>query len=211
MTDYKRLEPLVEEIARNIESDPARHRPPSPVAWVSGMWHWGTRPAWVARLIGILENRDLLNEILDPVGPQLSAPRFHPWVWGSARDLWDDGHYREAVQAAATSVEQQTQMKLDSVVSGATLYSEAFNLKGRTGVRQLRFDEIKEASTGGAFTQTWKSAHEGAAFFGRGCSLGIRNLVSHNIDPLPEQVGMEYLAALSVLARWVDDAMVQQS
>ncbi len=74
----------------------------------------------------------------------------------------------------------------------------------------MRLPHVKATAADGSATQDWKSAHEGAAFFGRGCSLGIRNLVSHNIDPLPEQVGMEYLAALSVLARWVDEATVKQ-
>lgn len=209
-SELQRLEPLVEEIARSLEDDPARHRPPSPGMWVAGMWHWRTRPAWVERLIGILESQDRRDAIFTPVGPRLSASRFHQWVWNAAKDLWDNGHYREAVQAAATAVERQTQLKLGCDVSGANLYSDAFSLQSRPSERRLRLPHVEATAPDGTATQGWKSAHEGAAFFGRGCSMGIRNLVSHNIDPLPEQVGMEYLAALSVLARWVDEATVEQ-
>ncbi len=117
--ELQRLEPLVEEIARSLEDDPARHRAPSPVAAFAGMWRWSTRPAWVERLIGIVESRDRRDAILTPVGPRLSASRFHQWVWNAAKDLWDNGHYREAVQAAATAIERQTQLKLGRDVSGA--------------------------------------------------------------------------------------------
>ncbi|MYE68281.1 MAG: hypothetical protein F4236_09205, partial [Acidimicrobiia bacterium] len=48
----------------------------------------------------------------------------------------------------------------------------------------------------------WRSAHYGAAHFGRGCAQAIRNLATHRTDDRTEQVALEYLAALSVLARW---------
>jgi hypothetical protein len=43
-----------------------------------------------------------------------------------------------------------------------------------------------------------------------GIYAGIRNPLTHE-DPrdLNEQVGLEYLAALSVIARWVDEAEVE--
>ena len=40
--------------------------------------------------------------------------------------------------------------------------------------------------------------------FGRGCAQGIRNLNAHGTGELPKQEALEYLAALSVLARWVE-------
>ena len=124
--------------------------------------------------------------------------------------LWDDGHYREAVQAAATAVEQQTKRKVDrGDLSGGDLYLGVFMPGGKPGERRLRFRNIEEYTAGGDTTQDWTSAHRGAAFFGQGCSQGIRNLVSHNTDDVDEQVALEHLAALSVLARWVDTATVQ--
>ena len=44
--------------------------------------------------------------------------------------------------------------------------------------------------------------------FGQGCALSIRNLNAHGTRELPEQEALEYLAALSVLARWVDECDV---
>ena len=208
--ELQRLAPLVEEIASAVESDPTRHRPPSVVVAFSGMWSWSTYPRWVERLIGILENRARRNEIFNPAGPSLSAPQLHSWVWNAATDLWGDGHYREAVQAAATAVERQTKLKIDrGDLSGAKLYAEAFGLQTKPGTRRLRFPHLEAETSDGQTTQDWNSAHDGAASFGRGCSLGIRNVVSHNIEALTEQVALEHLAALSVLARWVDTTEVQ--
>src|ERR1700677_536387 len=48
-------------------------------------------------LIGILRGRDRRAAVMGPKGPQLSATGMHPWVWGVAASLWDDGHRREAV------------------------------------------------------------------------------------------------------------------
>lgn len=52
-------------------------------------------------------------EIMGTVGPKLEAAKMHRWVWIPAAELWDDGHRREAVQAAATSIfDQQLPAKL---------------------------------------------------------------------------------------------------
>lgn len=45
-----------------------------------------------------------------------------------------------------------------------------------------------------------------------GVFAGIRNPLSHESDQeLTEQEALEYLASLSVLARWVDDSSVEAS
>lgn len=40
---------------------------------------------------------------------------------------------------------------------------------------------------------------------GMGCAQGIRNPQAHPSDDITEQEALEQLAALSVLARWVDE------
>ena len=206
----QRLEPVVEDLARAIESDSSRHSPPSRLVYTSGMWSWSMHVSWTERLVGILENRSLRDELFTPAGPRLAASQLHWWVWNAAVALWDDGHYREAVQAAATAVEQETKRKVDrGDLSGGNLYLDVFMPGGKPGERRLRFVNIEEYTADGNTTQDWTSAHRGAAFFGQGCSQGIRNLVSHNTDDVDEQVALEHLAALSVLARWVDTAMVR--
>lgn len=157
------------------------------------------------RLIGILEKREDEQRILGPAGPTLAATRLHQWVWHAAANLWDGGHHKQAVNAAAAAVEEQTQLKLDlGNLSGTKLYSEAFRLDTKPGERRLRFKHLTERTADGNLTETWKSAHQGAMNFGQGCVLGIRNLNAHGTGELPEQEALEYLAALSVLARWVD-------
>jgi hypothetical protein len=52
---------------------------------------------------------------------------------------------------------------------------------------------------------SWKSQQEGVRFFGAGCFRAIRNPAAHEEDvDWSEQETLEYLAALSALARWVD-------
>lgn len=59
-------------------------------------------------------------------------------------------------------------------------------------------------------SDTYKSVQRGAMTFAEGVFAGIRNPLSHEADQeLREQEALEYLAALSVLARWVDDSTVE--
>ena len=123
-------------------------------------------------------------------------------------NLWDGGHYKQAVNAAAAAVEEQTQLKLRrGDLSGADFSTRAFKV-GKVGEtpdgRRLRFQHLDELTEDGKRNQSWVSAHEGAMRFGRGCAQGIRNLNAHGTSELPEQEALQYLASLSVLARWVD-------
>ena len=145
-----------------------------------------------------------------PQGPGLSSEGLHPWVWNAAASLWLGDNYKQAVNEAAAAVEERTQQKLDrGDLGGTKLYTEAFSLDTKPGNRKLRFPHIVEMTKDGEMTQNWKSAHQGAMHFGQGCSLGIRNLNAHGTGELSEQEALEYLAALSVLARWVDTAEVR--
>ncbi len=169
---------------------------------------WGPARAETRRLIGIIENQELSARILGPAGPALAASGLHRWVWNAAVDLWDGGHFKQAVNAAAAAVEEQTQLKLDrGDLGGADLYTQAFKtdkIGEKPAGRRLRFPHLDEQTEDGKRTQSWTSAHEGAMHFGRGCAQGIRNLNAHGTGDLSEQEAIEHLAALSVLARWVD-------
>jgi hypothetical protein len=48
-------------------------------------------------------------------------------------------------------------------------------------------------------------------FFAQGCMMRIRNLFEHHDDEPSEQVALECLAALSLLARWIDEAEVRDA
>lgn len=193
-----RSERLIEDIARELDG--------GCVGDVSGNPY--TAIAATNRLIGILENQEVSEQILGPPGPNLAANRLHPWIWHAVVNLWHGGNYKQAVNAAAAAVEEQTQLKLDrGDLSGTDLYTQAFKVD-KVGTkpdgRRLRFPHIDELTSDGKRNKNWTSAHQGAMNFGQGCAQGIRNLNAHGTGDLPEQEALECLAALSVLARWVD-------
>ena len=205
--ELQKMQPLIEQIAARIDPDNAGR-----LKETESGWGWHKAHSETLRLIGILEQQTDYLRILGPVGPTLAADRLHRWVWNAAISLWDSGHFKQAVHAAATTVEEQTQLRLDrGDLSGADLYTQAFKV-GKVGDapdgRRLRFKHLEELTEDGKRNQSWVSAHEGAMHYGRGCAQGIRNLNAHGTGELPKQEALEYLAALSVLARWVHECRV---
>lgn len=64
------------------------------------------------RAIVQLTRQSELEEKLGENAPRMDAAKLHAWVWDGARWLWQSGHLREAVTAAAIVVNAQTQTKL---------------------------------------------------------------------------------------------------
>ncbi len=168
-------------------------------------------PEWKRQREAVLEAQALLSrkreidENLGDKAPSLSASGFHPWVWEGARALWQSGYYRSAVEDAAKKVNAETQNKLGRRdVSEAELFKFAFSEDlPRVGGARLR----RMAPEPG--NKTYASMQRGARTLAEGIYAGIRNPLGH-ADPadLDEQVALEYLAALSILARWVDQSLV---
>jgi len=152
-----------------------------------------------------LEKQALVDDIVRPSGPQLAPAQLHPWVWNAAVDLWDHGHFSEAVRAASSAIFDRhlpAKVGYESPQGAADLITKAFSLNPPSSSEaRLRFTDLAEG------TQDWKSAHEGAMNFGRGCAKGIRNVTTHGATP-SEQEALEALASLSLLARWIDEADV---
>ncbi|MCX5076924.1 TIGR02391 family protein [Streptomyces sp. NBC_00513] len=146
-----------------------------------------------------------VRERLGDNAPQISASAMHPWVWDGAKALWQSGHFREAVTAAARKVNAETQNRVGRRdVSEASLFQSVFSKDApKPGQPRLRL----MADDGG---DTFRSVHRGAMAFAEGCYAGIRNPNSHEdgLPELPEHEALEQLAAFSVLARWVDGATV---
>ncbi len=153
----------------------------------------------VERGLGILAERDKWEANLAPDGPVVPADQFHPWVWQAALTLWDSKHYRQAVHAAATAITAHTQTKLGrSDVADDALMQEAFSPNPpQTGRPRLR-------CPGNSNDQTVKSRQRGALQYAVGCYFAIRNPAAHETVEWDQQVAAEHLAALSVLARWID-------
>lgn len=148
---------------------------------------------------------DEIRKNLGEDAPELSAAKFHPWIWSGAQSLWRSGHYRSAVEDAAKKLNAETQNKIGRRdLSESKLFQEAYSDKpaapGKSRLRRVKNDG----------SDTYKSMQRGAMALAEGIYAGIRNPFNHE-DPkdIDEQVALEYLAALSVLARWVDESEVE--
>jgi hypothetical protein len=153
----------------------------------------------VFRGLGILDDQDEWAENLSPEGPVLPADRMHPWVWDAAMTLWDSGHYRQAVHAAATAINAHTQAKVARRdIADDKLMQEIFSDDPpRPGRSRLR-------CPGDPMDQTVHSRQRGARQYAVGCFFAIRNPAAHEDMEWAQQEALEYLGSLSVLARWID-------
>lgn len=150
---------------------------------------------------------DVEEDVERPELPSAAVSGMHPWVRDVAARLWQDGHRRQAVQAAAANVETWLRAKLAvHEGSSASLVASAFATSSPgPGSPRLRFPDLEPEGS-----DRWKSAHDGAGAFGRGCMLRIRNLYAHSGRSDADE-DLEALAALSLLARWIDSAEVVES
>ncbi|GAB3619066.1 hypothetical protein GCM10027417_03260 [Glutamicibacter endophyticus] len=139
--------------------------------------------------------------------PEISAANLHPWIWSGARSLWQSGHFVQAVRDAATKLNAETQNKVGRRdVSETDLFKQSFSLdEAKPGKARLRRLSPEDSDT-------YRSVQRGAMAFAEGVFAGIRNPLSHEVDQeMSEQVALEHLAALSVLARWVDESSVEHA
>ncbi|KHJ74246.1 TIGR02391 family protein [Rhodococcus sp. Chr-9] len=152
-----------------------------------------------------LQREHELRENLGENAPELSAAELHPWIWEGAKSLWRSGHYREAVGGAIRKLNAETQNKVSRRdVSETNLFKQAYSMdQPKADAARLR--RMKDDGS-----DTYKSVQRGAMALAEGVFAGIRNPLSHEVDQeLSEQEALEYLAALSVLARWVDQSDVE--
>lgn len=173
----------------------------------SSLDEWKRHREAARRAIVELERREEIAEKLGDNAPRLNAGLLHPWVWKAAQPYWSSGFYREAVRAASVLLNAQTSTKVGrNDISETDLFKQAFSTKGpEPGKSRLRL----RPNDG---SQTWVSEHAGVMAFAEGCYRGIRNPSSHLVqDELPEHEALEQLAAFSVLARWVDAAMLEEA
>lgn len=152
-----------------------------------------------------LERQDEIRKNLGDNAPELSAAKLHPWIWSGASSLWNSGHYREAIEGAIRKLNAEAQNKLGRRdVSEADLFNQAFSEQSASA-KNPRLHRMPDDGS-----KTFKSVQRGARAFAEGVFAGIRNPLAHEVDQeMPEQQALEYLAALSVLARWVDDSTLE--
>ena len=160
------------------------------------------------QVLVLLDRKNELEENLGEQGPALSAPAMHRDVWEASKSLWRNGHFGEAVTAAARSVNAALQAKVNRRdISETKLITECFSIdppKPNAPRLRLMPDDGSD---------TYRSLHTGAIAFGQGCFKAIRNVLVHEYGTLaepPEEEALHYLAAFSILARWIDQATVER-
>jgi hypothetical protein len=122
----------------------------------------------------------------------------HPWVWQAAASLWATNHRREAVQAAATLINAQTQTKVARRdLSDSDLMNQVFSKNDpEPGKARLRWP-------GDPSDIRVQSMNNGLRGYASGIFQTVRNAVTHDLTDIPEQEALEQLSALSLLARWI--------
>ena len=91
--------PLIVRIAARVDAEL-----PAKLQEESDGWPYDQTLKAAQQLAGLLKATEDAQQILGPVGPKLAAANLHRWIWNAAVGLWDDGHPREAVQAAAVAL-----------------------------------------------------------------------------------------------------------
>lgn len=165
---------------------------------------WQPHRAAAVRALTEIETAEELAEKLGDNAPTLDASAMHPWAWEGARSLWQSRHFGEAVRAAATKVNAELQNKVGRRdVSEAALVQEAFSDNAPTE----RAPRLRPAGDDGG--KTAKSVRRGIVALAEACYGAIRNPASHDpIGNVEEVIALEQLATISLLARWIDEAIV---
>ena len=162
-----------------------------------------------SRAKAALQREAELAEKLGDNAPDMDAANLHPWAWEAGASFWNSGFYHQAVMQAAIRINAETQAKLGRVdVSETALFNEAFSLsEPKEGAARLRLAENDGS-------RTFENLHRGARAFADGLYTAIRNPGMHAPPPNDggeEQIALEQLAAFSLLARWVDQADVEEA
>lgn len=154
------------------------------------------------KALAVLEDRDEWRERLAPDGPALAANGLHEWIWGAAAQFWDAGQHEAAVEYGAKSLTAHIQQKSRMSIADRELAREVFSPKASATNVRLWLPGPREVDT-------WRSRQDGLHLLAMSAFAGIRNVVAHSVTAgWSQQEALEYLAVLSVVARWVEETEV---
>jgi Protein of unknown function (Hypoth_ymh) len=166
---------------------------------------WEDALEYVDRARGALDHHSTEQLIFEGSGPKLRADQLHPWVWDTARSAWESGHRRHSIQVAATRIDEETKVKLDRFdISGTSLGQQAWSADPPSAEAA----RLRPTGFGAVGDKNYDSALSGARSLHAAVMNRVRNLATHSTAEIDEQIALEQLAALSLLARWIDDAEV---
>lgn len=149
------------------------------------------------QVIGRLEAMAERAEREAPV--RVDTEDMHPLVWGAARGLWNDEHYREAVSTAVGAVIDHVRQ-----LTGYTALDEKDVLAHAFSSNVPRPNEPRLRWPGDQDDQTVRSMNRGLLQFGMGLQAAIRNPAIHDRTEMAPQAAAERLAAISLLAGWIE-------
>jgi hypothetical protein len=147
---------------------------------------------------GMLADTELVTEILGPAGPYLEAGQLHDRVWRAAAPLWEVGHHRHAVLAAAEVTLADLALRIGRADTGTdvAVVDQAWTFgEASPGTTRLRISGAADP------VAAQRAAH----------ALGLAVVHRHRClaaedGPLDEAVAFETLVHLSAFARLVDEA-----
>lgn len=193
------LSPTVRRIAREL--DPALveavHGPTSESGVEEPM-------EAVLLALGTLKGMEEWEANIGPDGPVLVADQLHERIWRSASAVWSIGQYRVAVAQATLGLSGHIAHQARSQMTEGALVKHVFS-PNEPGENQVRLHLPGDKSA-----DTWKSRQQGLHLLAQGAFAGIRNVATHTEEEWPEQVALERLAVLSVIARWTDETELVQ-
>jgi uncharacterized protein (TIGR02391 family) len=161
-------------------------------------------------LAAIQAETEIRAHLEDP-GPMLAVSEMHSWIWEAPRPAWEAGNYDDAVDAAARNVNSRLRAKVNRRDIGeGDLIAQVFSDKQADAANpRLRLPLSRDLGQ-----KTVNSIYGGMIAFGRGLFQAVRNPLAHEapgVMQTTEQEALESLAAMSLLARWIDRAEVQRA
>ncbi|WXF92388.1 TIGR02391 family protein [Curtobacterium flaccumfaciens pv. flaccumfaciens] len=152
-----------------------------------------------------LARGDEIRRHLGDNASQISAAALHPWIRNGAKFLWQSRFCAQAVQGTVTKLNGEMLNKVGHrKVSETDLFKQSFSLDvAQLGKSCLRRTETEDSDT-------HRSVQLFVMAYAEGVFARIRKPLSHEAGlEVSEQMAVEYLAALSVLVRWVEESTVE--
>jgi hypothetical protein len=159
--------------------------------------HLGARPR-VSRALEIIASWGKMESAQHAADePVLPISQLDPVIGGVALPLWNVGKYRQAVNDAATNLNQFAQSRLGRYdISDRELMAQAFSDKDpEKGKARLRCPAVRGS-------ETITSLQDGAKLISMGAFQAIRNPAHHLSGDWSPVTAFHYLAVLSQVAYW---------
>lgn len=155
------------------------------------------------QVILITEGKDIADGLASEAD-EIVAAALHPWVWTTdVFRRWQKEEYADAVDEASKSVNAAVQQKMKRHNLGEVKLFQYIYGEGTStpDTARLRFGETNP--------HIEQDRRRGAMNFSVGWFTAVRNLLAHKEKmTVAKQHALEYLAALSIIARWADEAIV---